>query len=105
MRKFMTREITSTEIQSAEIVIENGVPVVHNLEPVVMLGNVSKEKAEKHLTKKFGRPVQVISVQADTKQYKLDIEKFLEVATVVGDDESSEDDEVSPSLEQQTLSA
>ncbi len=80
MRKLMTKEVTSTLVKVAKIDTVEGKPVAVELEPITLLGNVDSEKAQKLVTRKLGQGVTVLSVEADTKVYELEVEEFIKIA-------------------------
>ena len=83
MRKFMTKEVTSTTVKVTEITNVEGQPVATQLEDVTLLGNVSLEKAQRTVSKMFaGRNVTVFGVETNTKVYELPVKEFIEIATV-----------------------
>lgn len=82
MRKTLTKEITSTTVRIAKMVITDGQPTAEQLPDEVLLGNLDQEKAQKEITKKHGAGVTVFGVEADTKVYEMSVEKFLEHATL-----------------------
>lgn len=86
MRKFMTKEVTKTVVKVTEVKNVNGQPVAEQLEDVTLLGNVSMEKAQRAINKKFeGRNVTVFAVETNTLTYELPVEEFIEIATVKED--------------------
>lgn len=88
MRKFMTKEVTKTTVKIAQIEQgANGLPVANVLEDVILIGNVSLEKAQKEMGKRFEFPVTVFGVEPSTEIYKLSVEDFLQHATLVTPDE------------------
>lgn len=90
MRKMMTKEVTTTTVKVARIEIQNGLPQAVSLEDEIMLGNVSQEKAQKHVNKKHGSGVTVISVTADTVVYELAVEEFIKIASIKTDEVQEE---------------
>ncbi|UTC25188.1 transcriptional regulator [Cytobacillus phage Bfsp1] len=98
MRKFMTKEVTITEVKIAKISMDsNGMPVAEQMEPMSLLGNVSKEKAQKLVTAEHGMGVTVFGVQTITQTYKMKVKDFIKVAELVSegdnlDEEESEED-------------
>lgn len=94
MRKTMTKEVTKTTLKVAEIITENGEPKLTPLEDEILLGNVSLEKAQKEMRKKYeGRPVQVFEVEPDTTKYQMQVEDFIKNATPVTDDEEVDEED------------
>lgn len=92
MRKFMTKEVTKTTVKVAKMVVgENGQPTVEPMADFVMLGNVSQEKAQKEAVKRYGQGVTVFGVEVETNKYKLAVEEFLEIATLVQEGEEEEE--------------
>lgn len=101
MTKFINREITSTKVDSLEIVVENGQATLQPMEQEILVGNVDAETAQKLLIKKHGKPVQVVKVEADTKRYRMPLDKFIELAEIKPE---KEDKEVDDSEEEDTES-
>jgi hypothetical protein len=94
MRKMMTKEVTSTVVKVARIEVEQGEPKLVELEPVILLGNIDSEKAQKIVAKQYGLGVTVLSVEADTKIYELEVAEFIQIArlreTPLTDEEKAE---------------
>lgn len=83
MRKKMTKEITHTTVLVAKIGQDvNGLPVAEHLPELVLIGNVSAEKAQKAASKKYGSNASVFKVEATTETYEMDVEDFLKYATI-----------------------
>lgn len=82
MRKVMTKEVTTTTLKVAKMEMVDGSPKATTLEDEVLLGNVSPEKAQKEITKKYGHGVTVFEVIPETKVYELPVEEFLAIASV-----------------------
>lgn len=92
MRKFMTKEVTSTTVKVSEVTNVDGQPVATQLEDVTLLGNVSMDKAQRQINKLFaGRNVTVYGVETETKVYELPVKEFIEIASVK--EESAQDHE------------
>jgi hypothetical protein len=87
MRKMMTKEVTTTTVKVAKMEMENGLPVAVNLPDEILLGNVTLDKAQRILNKKFGQPVTVFEVSANTNTYEMPVEEFVKVATLKVDDQ------------------
>lgn len=87
MRKNMVREVTHTVVKLAKMEIVDGQPKAVTLPDEILLGNVSIEKAQRQMRKKHGNDVTVFSVHPNTKKYRMSVEKFIEVAEEVTDDE------------------
>ena len=81
MRRMMTKEVTTTTVQIAKLVMVEGSPIIENLPEEKLLGNVTLEKAQKDLNKKHGQ-VTVMGIQADTQTYEMSVEEFLQHATL-----------------------
>jgi hypothetical protein len=88
--KMVTREITSTTIKVADMQIENGQPVAVALPDEILIGNVTLEKAQKELNKKYGRSVTVFGLTVNTHSYEMPVETFLENATIKTEQEELE---------------
>lgn len=79
----MTKEVTKTTVKVTEVKNVDGQPVVEQLEDVTLLGNVSHEKAQREISKRFaGRNVTVFGVETNTLTYELPVEEFIEIAHV-----------------------
>jgi hypothetical protein len=89
-QKMVTREITSTTIKVADMQIENGQPVAVALPDEILIGNVTLEKAQKELNKKYGRSVTVFGLTVNTHSYEMPVETFLENATIKSEQEELE---------------
>lgn len=93
MRKMMTKEITHTKVLVAKIgQDENGLPVAEHLPELVLIGNVTAEKAQKAASKMYGSNASVFKVEATTETYELAVEDFLKYATVKAVEESSSEE-------------
>lgn len=90
MRKMMTKEVTKTTVKVGKLEMVDGQPKAVQLPNEVLLGNVSMEKAQRKLNKKFGEPVTVFSVEADTTVYEMPVEQFIEIASVKEDSQDQE---------------
>lgn len=82
MRKMMTKEVTTTAIHLAKIEMVDGEPKAVPLPVKEVLGNVSIEKAQKLVTKELGQGVSVVEVYPETKIYQMEVENFIELATI-----------------------
>jgi hypothetical protein len=81
-RKMMQREVTTTFVKVAMIKIVDGEPKLETLPEEEMIGNVSPEQAQKAMNKKYGQPVTILEVFADTKTYEMPLDEFIQHATV-----------------------
>jgi hypothetical protein len=94
MRKYMTKEVTKTTVKLAKMDInDKGLPVAIELAPVVMLGDITQEKAQKIMNKKHDEVVTVYAVETVTQKFKMEVEEFLKYATPVIEGEDDEEDE------------
>lgn len=82
MRKMMTKEVTTTTFKIAKIEIQDGEPVIVELPSETLLGNVSMEKAQREINKKYGYPVTILSLSANTLIYEMPVEEFIKIATL-----------------------
>lgn len=80
--KKMSREVTKTTVTLAKIEMVDGSPKLVELEPMVLIGNVNLEKAQKEANKKYDFQVTVLTVEADTVVYEMPVAKFIEIAYV-----------------------
>lgn len=91
----MTKEVTKTTVRVARIDVTDGEPKAVELEPIILLGNVDAERAQKAVTKQVGAGAQVLSVEADTQVYELPVTEFLKIAKlkVAADSEQESEEE------------
>lgn len=82
MRKMMTKEVTKTTVKVAKMEMVDGLPQAVQLPDEIILGNVTLEKAQKQVNKKYDHPVTVLTVEADTIVYELPVDEFIKIATV-----------------------
>jgi hypothetical protein len=81
-RKMMQREVTTTFVKVAMIEVVEGEPKMVTLPEEELVGNVSMEQAQKTLNKKFGQPVTILELFADTKMYEMPVDEFIQHATI-----------------------
>lgn len=93
MRKMMTKEVTKTTVKIAKMVADaKGMPKAEQLPDEVLIGNVSLEKAQKEINKKYaGQAVTVFGVEPATEVYQMAVEDFIKHATLKGDNEVAQD--------------
>lgn len=82
MRKVITKEVTSTTVKVAKLQMVDGTPQAIKIQDVVLLGNVSQEKAQKEVEKLHGKGVTVFELQSETKTYEMPVEEFIKHATL-----------------------
>lgn len=89
MRKIMTKEVTQTTVKIAKMTQgENGLPVAEKMDDVILIGNVTLEKAQKEVGKMYpGQSVTVFGVEPETKNYEMEVAEFIKYATVKVDAE------------------
>lgn len=88
MRKFISKEVKFTTISTQEIKIENGNVTGVPLEDFTVTGEYSKERADKVAKKHFsGKNVVVTNVYNFSKVYRMETEKFIEMAEEVQEEE------------------
>jgi hypothetical protein len=90
-RKMMQREVTTTFVKVAMIKMVDGEPKLETLPEEELIGNVSPEQVQRMMNKKYGQPVTVLEVFADTKVYEIALEDFIKYASVK--EEQLEDDQ------------
>jgi hypothetical protein len=81
-RKTMTKEVTSTTVKVAKMVMVEGSPKAETLPDEILIGNVTLENAQKHVSKKMGAGVTVFAVEPKTDVYEMSVEEFIKVATL-----------------------
>lgn len=92
-RQYMTKEVTSTKIQSGKIVIENGLPKVEPMPELTVMGTISDVKATKLVYKKYGMGATIYNTETETKVYRMKVEDFIKVAELVTEDTLEEDED------------
>lgn len=90
-RKTMTREVTKTTVKVAKMEMKEGVPRAVALPDEVFIGNVSLQKAQRKVAKKYDHPVTVLEVQPETKVYQMSVEKFIELADLKEEEQEQSD--------------
>lgn len=94
VEKMMSREVTKTTVKLARIETVDGLPQAVELEPVVLIGNINHEKAQKSVNKMYDFQVTVISVEADTLVYEMPVARFIDHASIKAVKEGSEQEEL-----------
>lgn len=89
----MTREVTKTTVKVAKMEIKEGTPIAVALPDEVFIGNVSMERAQRLIDKKYDHPATVLEVHPDTKTYQMPVEQFIELATIKDDEEQEQDEQ------------
>lgn len=82
-RKNITKEVKRTIISPVSITLENGQPLATQLDPIVVMGAVTKEKANRLARKQHPdlETVVVDKLVEEVKVYEMSIEQFLQIAT------------------------
>jgi Cu/Ag efflux protein CusF len=75
-RKMMTKEITKTTVRIAKLTVENGEAKMVKLPEETLVGNVKQEAAQKQLNKKYGEPIAILEIFAETTVYEAPVEEF-----------------------------
>lgn len=84
MRKFITKAVKSTTISSQEITIKNGNVTGVPLENFTVIGDYDIDRADRVAKKHYkGKNVVVTAVEVSEKLYRMETEKFLELAEEV----------------------
>lgn len=81
MRSKLTKEIVFTIVTCAKMELIEKVPTAIPLPDERLLGNISKEKAQK-LMNKYDKNVTVFDVTPITEIYEMDINLFIKTATL-----------------------
>jgi hypothetical protein len=93
MRKYMTKEVTSTIIKMAKMEVnEKGLPTAIEVPSVTILGDINKERAQKLVNKNHDELLTVYAVETKTEVYRMKVTKFMEIAELVTDDNADETD-------------
>lgn len=87
----MTKEVTSTVVKLATIEVTDGVPQAVQLPDEILLGSVTPDKAQKQLSKQLGKDVTVLSAEPKTEIYVMDVEEFIQLASLKEDEPSEQE--------------
>lgn len=80
-RKLMQRNVTSTNVEFSEVIVQDGAPTIVACEPVVLTGKLSEEKALSAIKRKNpDKNVVVTNVSHETALYTMPVDKFIELA-------------------------
>lgn len=86
MRKYMTKEVTFTNIFSAEIKVnEQNAPYMHTHPVKTVIGNLNKNQAEKIIRETHSQ-ANVYNLTYDTVTYEMEVEEFIKHATIKEDE-------------------
>jgi hypothetical protein len=83
MRKTIERTITVTEVTSATVKVEKGLPVFETNTTDIFNGTLSDEKALKEVQKLHGATAVVIEKKEVNDRYEISVEDFMKYATKV----------------------
>lgn len=90
----MTKEVTKTTVTVAKIQNQEGVFMVQKLPEEIIIGNVSAERAQKEIRKKYkDDSINVTGVFPETTIYEMPVEEFIKVATIKPEKESDAETE------------
>lgn len=82
-RHFINREITTTKVTAAKMSMVDGMVTTEQLENIILIGNVSLEKANKEVKEKYGEGATAFTVHANTHKYRVPTEVFIKHAEIV----------------------
>lgn len=84
MRKFITKSVKSTTISSQEITVKDGNVTSVALPDFTVLGDYDIDRADRVAKKHYkGKNVVVTAVEVTESIYRMETEKFLELAEAV----------------------
>jgi hypothetical protein len=83
MRKNIVRTITLSTIESANVVLEKGLPVITENPAITVNGVIAQDKALKEVRKVYGENAQVTSINSVDAAYEISVENFLKYAKKV----------------------
>jgi hypothetical protein len=86
-RYFVNREITITKVTAARMTMVDGAVNTEQLEDVILVGNVSLEKANKEVKKIYGEGTTAFTVQPNTHKYRIATDVFVKHAEIVTEDQ------------------
>lgn len=91
MRKMMTKEVTQTTVKMLKVTTVDGQVSTEQLPDMILVGNISPEKAQKQVHKELGFNVTVFGVEPETKVYEMAVEDFIQFATLKVDEATTEE--------------
>ena len=101
MRKNITRTLTRATVKAFTMEMENGLPVIHALDPVYGWGNITGKEAKKLVKDQLGVEDCVVGeIEFAQETYKIDINKFVENAEMVDISEIDEDEDEENEMEE-----
>lgn len=83
MRKTIVRTITLSTIESANVVLEKGLPVITENPALYVNGIIQSDKALKEVRKVYGENAQVTDIKSTDAVYEISVEDFLKYAKKV----------------------
>jgi hypothetical protein len=96
MRKTMTKEILMTKVKIARIgVSPEGQPTTEVLPDIEMLGNITREKAQKRIIKQHDQLTTIYQHEVFKQTYEIEIEELIKIAKlkeehILGENEETE---------------
>lgn len=87
VRHFINREITTTKVTAAKMSMVDGMVTTEQLEDVILIGNVSLEKANKEVKKLHGEGATAFTVEPNTHKYRIATDVFVKHAEIVTEDQ------------------
>ena len=91
MAKFITRTIVSSTLSASKIETVDGKPAIKHLEPFTVEGSLDVEKAQKAVFKKYGQGATLTAIEETSKQYRMEVSKFVELAEEVKEEVPAEE--------------
>lgn len=84
--KMFKKKIATNTLNIQEVVINDGVPTLTELAPIIVEGNLTDKQAQMMVNKEYkGRNVFITSIDKTIKTYALPFSTFIEYATLIDD--------------------
>ena len=90
MRKMMSKEVTFTTLKIAKIEMLNGSATVVELPEEIIMGTISKDKAQKAVNKKHNSIITILSHTENSDIYEMSVEDFVKQAKIQTKQESDD---------------
>ena len=85
MRKTIVRTMTTSTVNAFLTKVENGKPVIDELEPITVMGKCSEKEALKTLREKYGKTsaITISEITLNEETYEISVADFIKYAKKV----------------------
>lgn len=85
MTKTISKKVTNTTVKMATIELVDGEVITTELEPLILIGNVTMKNAQRKVDKEIGNQVRVLEVETETNVYEMLLNDFIKNSTIKGE--------------------